>query len=112
MEFTKQNVKSFRHDFNNAISELEKQYQCKISLGNIRFSNSELRTKLTANTLTGPIGSAKKQSFRIGENVLVNHGRCLGREFTIIKKNRVNWVLQDSQSLQRVKVSKSLILKK
>ncbi len=112
MQFTRQNVKQFRQDFQSAISKLEKHYKCKISLGNIRFSDNEFRTKLTANTLTGPISSVKNKSFRIGENVLVNHGRCLGREFTIIKKNRVNWLLQDTQSLQRVKVSKGLIIKK
>ncbi len=109
-KFNRQNVKQFRQDFQSAISKLEKQYECKINIGNIRFSDTELRTKLTANTLSGPVN--KTATFVLGEEVKINHRKSKGKLYTIIKKNRVNWLLTEKGGFGRVKVSPSLILKK
>ncbi len=45
---TKQEVKSFRGDFQKAVAQLEAQYGVRISLGTIRFDENGLRAKMEA----------------------------------------------------------------
>jgi len=45
---TSTDVKNFRSDFQNAVTELQKKYGVNISTGAIRYSDSELRFKVTA----------------------------------------------------------------
>ena len=103
---TKQKVRQFRIDFQNAIKGLEKQYGMTISLGNIRFDSKELRSKMTASTLVqGP--KPTMEQFNIGDKVVINHKRGFGRTYTILKKLRVKMLVTDG--LSRVRVSPGLL---
>jgi len=112
MKFQKTNVKQFRQDFQLAIAKLEKQYNCNINLGNIRFNANELRSKLTATTTSG---QEKRENlnttYSIGDDVKVIHRRCIGETYTIVKKLRKNWVLKNHTTNTRVRVNPTLITK-
>ena len=47
--FTKDELANFRTDFNKATKDLEKKYNVKLSLGAIRYTESNFGVKLTAN---------------------------------------------------------------
>tara|TARA_R110000851_G_scaffold37986_4_gene97742 strand:+ start:5257 stop:5598 length:342 start_codon:yes stop_codon:yes gene_type:complete len=112
MKFQTTNVKTFRQDFQSAIAKLEKQYDCKINLGNIRFNANELRSKLTATTTTGIIKShTVSETYSIGQDVKIAHRKCIGETYTIVKKLRKNWVLLNHTTNTRVRVNPSLITK-
>jgi len=51
MSFTKEQLKSFRADFTKAVKDVEKQYNVAITLGAIKYSNTDFTTKLTATSL-------------------------------------------------------------
>lgn len=53
MNITKANIKSIRNDLDSALAEVGKKYGLVISTGNIRYSATELRTKLTAAVVSG-----------------------------------------------------------
>jgi hypothetical protein len=55
---TKDELKMFRKDFEEAVKSLEKKYDAKIELHNISFSDVEFHTKLTV-TKTSEIGEKK-----------------------------------------------------
>ena len=57
--FTKQELKQFRIDFQNAVSDLEKKYEAKISLGDIRFSSYEFSGRITVKKTSIPISDGK-----------------------------------------------------
>jgi len=111
MKFTNSTAKSFRNDFQLAIAKLEKQYECSINLGNIRFNANELRSKLTATKTSAPSAFEISSKFTIGETVRIDHKRCSGKLFTIVRKLRKNWMLQQEGTLNKVKVSPTLISK-
>ena len=69
---TKTDVQNFRNDFQNAVVELQNKYGVNISTGTIRYSDSELRFKVTARK--GKITpKLTKESFKIGDIVKINH---------------------------------------
>lgn len=48
--FSRQNVKTLRSDLEIALAAVEKAHGINLELGNMRFSNSEVRVTLTVNT--------------------------------------------------------------
>ena len=57
--FTKPELKQFRIDFQNAVSDLEKKHEAKISLGSIRFSSYEFSGKITVKKISIPVSDGK-----------------------------------------------------
>ena len=81
---TKTDVQNFRNDFHNAITELQNKYGVNISTGTIRYSDSELRFKVTARK--GKVTpKLTKESFQIGDTVKINHKSAIGKQFRVEK---------------------------
>ena len=81
---TVQEVKNFRNDFQNAVAELQNKYGVNISTGTIRYSDSELRFKVTARK--GKVTpKLTKESFQIGDIVKINHKSAIGKQFRVEK---------------------------
>lgn len=57
--FTRDELKSFRKDFSDAVKSLEKKYDVKIEFGNISYSETEFHGKVTC-TKTSAIGAVKQ----------------------------------------------------
>jgi len=63
---TIQEVKNFRNDFQSAITELQEKYGVNINAGTIRYSDNELRFKVTARK--GKVTpKLSKEAFQIGD---------------------------------------------
>ena len=91
---TKQEVKSFRGDFQKAVAQLEAQYGVRISLGTIRFDDSGLRAKMEA-VKGGQVIRANKNDFQVGDIVSINHKKVDSNdEFKIVKINNKNIKVQ------------------
>ena len=91
---TKQEVKSFRGDFQKAVAQLEAQYGVSISLGTIRFDESGLSAKMKAEK-GEKIIRATRADFTIGDIVGINHKKVNPNdEFKIIKINNKNIKVQ------------------
>lgn len=54
--FSRQNLKTLRNDVDAALDAVARQHGIQIELGNIRFSGSEFRVTVTANTKTQASG--------------------------------------------------------
>ena len=80
---TKQEVKSFRGDFQKAVAQLEAQYGVRISLGTIRFDDNGLRTKMEA-VKGDAIEVFDKDDFIVGETVKINHKKVLDNRIDIV----------------------------
>ena len=81
---TSTDVKNFRDDFQNAVTELQKKYGVNISTGAIRYSDSELRFKVTARK--GKITpKLTKESFQVGDTIKINHKSAIGKQFRVEK---------------------------
>ena len=107
---TKQEVKSFRGDFQKAVAQLEAQYGVNISLGTIRFDESGLRAKMEA-VKGEKVIRATKNDFQVGDIVGINHKKVnKNDEFKVIKINAKNVKLQGDYGL--MSVSPSLLVKK
>lgn len=111
MNFNKQNVGEFREDFQLAIEELEKKYECNIKLGTITFGSNELRAKMIA-TKGDKVIAATKEDFNVGDIVFINHRRISNTEsFEIIKINNKNIKVRSRDNNRMVNVSPSLLKK-
>ena len=87
---TKQEVKTFRGDFQKAVAQLEEQYGVNISLGTIRFDVNGLSAKMKAEK-GEKIIRATRADFTIGDIVGINHKKVNpNQEFEIIKINSKN----------------------
>ena len=87
---TKQEVKSFRGDFQKAVAQLEAQYGVNISLGTIRFDESGLSAKMKAEK-GEKIIRATRADFTIGDIVGINHKKVNPtQEFEVIRINSKN----------------------
>ena len=87
---TKQEVKTFRGDFQKAVAQLEAQYGVNISLGTIRFDVNGLSAKMKAEK-GEKIIRATRADFTIGDVVGINHKKVNpNQEFEIIKINSKN----------------------
>ena len=81
---TIQEVKSFRNDFQSAITELQEKYGVNINAGTIRYSDNELRFKVTARK--GKVTpKLSKEAFQIGDTVKINHKSATGKQFRVEK---------------------------
>jgi hypothetical protein len=81
---TVQDIKNFRVDFENAVTELQKKYDVDISAGTIRYSDSELRFKVTARK--GKVApKLTKEAFQVGDKVKINHKSAIGKQFRVEK---------------------------
>ena len=94
----------------NKIQQLEKQYGVNINLGTIRFDASELRAKMTATTGTAS-EKLTKNDFNIGDTVRINHRKCIGKIYTVVKIMKKNVLVQEEVTFGRVKVSPGLLQK-
>ena len=82
---TKQEVKSFRGDFQKAVAQLEAQYGVRISLGTIRFDVNGLRAKMEA-VKGDAVEVFDKDDFSVGETVKINHKKVNPNDqFRIVK---------------------------
>ena len=81
---TSTEVKNFRSDFQNAVTELQKKYGVNISTGTIRYTDSELRFKVTARK--GKVApKLTKEAFQVGDKVKINHKSANGKEWLVEK---------------------------
>jgi hypothetical protein len=107
---TKQEVKSFRGDFQKAVAQLEAQYGVNISLGTIRFDQNGLSAKMKAEK-GEKIIRAEKDDFQVGDIVGINHKKVnKNDEFEVIKINAKNVKVRGVRGL--MSVSPGLLVKK
>ena len=111
---TKQEVKSFRGDFQKAVAQLEAQYGVRISLGTIRFDDSGLRAKMEA-VKGEKVIRATKNDFQVGDIVGINHKKVnKNDEFKVIKINAKNVIVEKinvNGIAGTIRVSPSLLIK-
>ena len=114
---TKQEVKTFRGDFQKAVAQLEEQYGVNISLGTIRFDVNGLSVKMKAEK-GEKIIRATRADFTIGDIVSINHKKVSpNEEFKIVKINSKNIKVQainvgDGRVGGLFTVTPSLLIKK
>ena len=103
---TVQEVKNFRVDFENAVTELQKKYGVNISTGAIRYSDSELRFKVTARK--GKVTpKLTKEAFQVGDKVKSANGK----EWLVEKIMSKNIRVSEIGGFGMVRVSPSLLEK-
>ena len=114
---TKQEVQTFRGDFQKAVAQLEEQYGVNISLGTIRFDVNGLSAKMKAEK-GEKIVRATRADFTIGDIVGINHKKVNPNdEFKIIKINSKNIKVvkinvPSGNIAGEIRVSPSLLVKK
>ncbi len=77
--FTKQKVKNFRSDFQNAVAELEGQYGVNINLGTITWDSKSVSVKMKA-IVGEKFIAPTKDEFNVGDRVLINHKKVSNRQ--------------------------------
>lgn len=107
---TVQEVKNFREDFQNAVTELQKKYGVNINTGAIRYTDSELRFKVTARK-GKVIAKLDKNAFSVGEKVTINHKSCKGKIYEVVKVMTKNIKVQEIGGFGLVTVSPGLLQK-
>ena len=108
---TKQEVKNFRGDFQNAVAQLEKQYGVNINLGTISFNSEELRAKMTARK-GEKVQVLSKNDFNVGDIVSINHKKIdIKSKFKIVKINNKNIKVKGVDVIGSYTVSPSLLVK-
>ena len=107
---TNSEVKNFRTDFQNAVAQLQKKYGVNISTGTIRYTDSELRFKVTARK-GKVIAKLDKNSFSVGEKVIINHKSCKGKIYEVIKIMTKNIKVSEIGGFGLVTVSPGLLQK-
>ena len=114
---TKQEVQTFRGDFQKAVAQLEEQYGVNISLGTIRYDVNGLSAKMKAEK-GEKIVRATKDDFKVGDIVGITHKKVNPNdEFKIIKINNKNIKVQainvgDGRIGGLINVTPSLLIKK
>ena len=114
---TKQEVQSFRGDFQKAVAQLEEQYGVNISLGTIRYDVSGLSSKMKAEKGDKVVKSTK-DDFQIGDVVGINHKKVNPKDqFRIYKINSKNIGVEklnpgNGRVGAQMRVSPSLLFKK
>ena len=89
-ELNRQTVQSIHSEIQDLLAPLQEKYGITISLGNVRYDSSELRTKLTAR-----IGKAaprlSKNDFNVGDVVGIKSPKVDPNDkFEVIKINNKN----------------------
>lgn len=109
--FDKLSVKLFRIDFQKSVKELEEKYGVKVNLGNIRFNDYELRSKLTA-TKTSDVKRYEISDYRVGDVVFIDHKKVDPiTTFEILKINRKNVKVRNRDNSSVYNVSPSFLRK-
>jgi len=109
--FDKLSAKLFRIDFQKSVKELEEKYGVKVNLGNIRFNDYELRSKLTA-TKTSDVKRYEIIDFRVGDVVFIDHKKVDPiTTFEILKINRKNVKVRNRDNSSVYNVSPSFLRK-
>ena len=90
MELNRQTVQSIHSEIQDLLAPLQEKYGITISLGNVRYDSSELRTKLTAR-----VGNASprlsKNDFNVGDVVGIKDKSIdANDQFEVIKINNKN----------------------
>ena len=108
---TKQEVKNFRGDFQNAVAQLEKQYGVNINLGTISYNSEELRAKMTARK-GEKVQVLSKNDFNVGDIVNINHKKIdIKSKFKFVKINNKNIKVKGVDVIGSYTVSPSLLVK-
>jgi uncharacterized protein YajQ (UPF0234 family) len=108
---TKQEVKTFRGDFQKAVAQLEEQYGCNISLGTIRYDVNGLSAKMKAEK-GEKIVRATKDDFQVGDVVGINHKKVNPNDMFIIYKINSKNIGVKGANGQMMRVTPSLLIKK
>jgi hypothetical protein len=108
---TKVEVSNFRNDFQNAVNQLQKKYGVIINAGTIRYTQDELRFKVTAKK--GKVTpKLTKGDFQVGDIVKINHKKVnSNQKFEVIKVMSKNIKLRELDSVQQFIVSPHLLVK-
>jgi len=107
---TSTEVKNFRSDFQNAVTQLQNKYGVNISTGAIRYTDSELRFKVTARK--GKVSpKLTKEAFQVGDKVKINHKSANGKEWLVEKIMTKNIRVSEIGGIGMVRVSPSLLEK-
>jgi len=112
----KAKVIKFRGDFEKAVAQLEKDYGVNISLGNIRFTSTEIKTKMLVK-VGDKVASPIKSDFQVGDIVTINHKSIpSSNQFKIIKINAKNIKVEKIVSVEGnagavINVSPGLLIK-
>ena len=107
---TSTEVKNFRNDFQNAVTGLCEMYGININTGAIRYSDSELRFKVTARK--GKVApKLTKEAFQVGDKVKINHKSANGKEWLVEKIMSKNIRVSEIGGFGMVRVSPSLLEK-
>ena len=114
---TKQEVQSFRGDFQKAVAQLEEQYGVNITLGAIRYDVNGLSSKMKAEK-GDKVVRATKDDFNVGDIVGINHARVnKNDQFEVIKVNSKTITVEklnvgNGRIGAQMRVSPSLLFKK
>jgi len=114
---TKQEVQSFRGDFQKAVAQLEEQYGVNISLGTIRYDVNGLSSKMKAEK-GDKVVRATKDDFNVGDIVGIAHKKInKNDEFKILKINGKTITVEkmnvgNGRIGAQMRVSPSLLVKK
>jgi len=108
---TSTEVKNFRNDFQNAVETLQKKYGVNISTGTIRYTDSELRFKVTARK--GEVtNKLSKDNLQVGDIVSINHKKVpSSKRFEVIKVMTKNIKVREVGGYQQYTVSPHLLKK-
>jgi len=107
---TSTEVKNFRSDFQNAVTQLQNKYGVNINTGTIRYTDSELRFKVTARK--GKVSpKLTKEAFQVGDKVKINHKSANGKEWLVEKIMTKNIRVSEIGGIGMVRVSPSLLEK-
>ena len=115
-KFNKQQVQDFRTEFMKLAQELADKYEVDINLGNIRYGDDEMRTKMTVSVRHEGVVVTDPKKFNfpptIGELVGINHASISkSNRYKVIRVNRVNIVVEDLKTNERISVNKTIILR-
>lgn len=97
MEFTKNNLSQFREEFNKLAKQLEKKFDISISLGVIRFDDTQFSAKMTSikNNSNSEGTLIKRDSIHVGDIVGIDHKKVnKNDEFVVVKINNKNMKLK------------------
>ena len=114
MELNRQTVQSIHSEIQDLLAPLQEKYGITISLGNVRYDFSELRTKLTAR-----VGKSSprlsRNDFNVGDVVGIKSPKIdPNDDFEVIKINSKNIKVHKLGSVNRgiYNVSPGLLIKK
>ena len=108
---TKVEVSNFRNDFQSAISQLQKKYGVIINAGAIRYTQDELRFKVTARK-GKVVDKLTKDDFQVGDVVKINHKKVnSSTKYEVIKVMSKNIKVRELDGYQLFIVSPFLLVK-